>query len=168
MPLDTRILVDLKADLSSTSFDLATPSATVRLAQQISLASGTGLNAADRVWSDTRTIAPSATDSLDLAGSFTDVFGIALTFARIKTLLVRAVIGNTNNVNVTRPATFGVPWLTAVSSGIPVMPGGLFLWTCPTAAGVVVTAATGDLIDVVNSAAGSSVTYDVVIIGASA
>lgn len=168
MPLDTRILVDLRADYSSTAFDLATPSALVRVAQQLSYSSGVGAGAADRVWSDTRTIAASATDSVDLAGSLSDVFGVSLTFARIKTILVRAVVGNTNNVNVGRPATNGVPWLTAVSSAIPVHPGGLFLWSSPTAAGVVVTAGTGDLIDFINSAAGSSVTYDVVIIGASA
>jgi hypothetical protein len=168
MPLDTRLLVDLKADMSSALFDLATPSATVRIAQQISLVSGTGLGAADRVWSDTITIAASATNSLDLSGSLSDVLGVALTFARIKMILVRAVVGNTNNVNVSRPATNGVPWLTAVSSAVPVQPGGLFLWTAPTAAGVVVTAGTGDMIDFVNSAAGSSVTFDAVIIGASA
>ena len=45
---------------------------------------------------------------------------------------------------------------------------GKFIWVAPDATGIAVTASTGDLITVTNSSSGTAVTYDVVIIGASA
>lgn len=167
MPLDARLLVDLTATLTS-ALDLTTVQSPLSFKRQFTLTDGTGLNQANRLWSDERTISASATDSLDLAGVLTDPFGATLTFARIKGLLIAANSANTNNVNVTRPASNGVPLFLAAGDGISVPPGGLFTWFAPTAAGVVVTAATGDLIDMVNSGAGTSVTYQVVVIGANA
>jgi hypothetical protein len=165
MALDTRLFLDLAANFTGTS-DLTTPSAPIAVKRQINLLSGTGAGAADLVWADTRTVAASATDSLDLAGALTGLLGGTATFARIKGLIVAAAAANTNNVLVQRPASNGVPLLSAASANIAVKPGGLFAWFDPSAAGVLVTAGTGDLIDFVNSGAGTSVTYDVVIIGA--
>ena len=71
-------------------------------------------------------------------------------------------------MRVTRPASNGVPLFLAASDGLDVKPGGCFLWLAPDATGVAVTAGTGDLINIANSSSGTSVTYDVVIIGASA
>ncbi|HKQ02636.1 MAG TPA: hypothetical protein VJ735_20125 [Actinomycetes bacterium] len=133
-----------------------------------SLASGVGANQADKIFHDQRTIAASGTDSLDLAGVLTDVFGATITFARIKAVIVVAASGNINNVNVTRPASNGVPLFLAPGAGIPVRPGGAFMWVAPDATGVVVTGATGDLLDIVNSAGSTSVTFDIIVIGASA
>jgi len=61
-----------------------------------------------------------------------------------------------------------VPLFLAASDGISVRPGGLFCWAAPDATAVAVTAGTGDLLAIANSGAGTSVTYDVVIIGSSA
>lgn len=164
MALDTKLYLELVANYTGTS-DLTTPSAPIAVKRQINLSSGAGANAADLVWADTRTVAASATDSLDLAGTLGGLLGGTVTFARIKGLIVAAAAANTNNVLITRPASNAVPLLSAAGN-IPVKPGGVFCWFDPSAAGVVVTAGTGDLIDFVNSAAGTSVTYDVVIIGA--
>lgn len=167
MALETNLLVKLDANLTS-ALDLVTAAAPLAISNRTRLASGTGLAAADMQWSDTRTLAASATEDLDLAGSLTGPIGGTLTFARIKLLYVTAAAGNTNDVNVTRPATNGVPLFLAASDGIPVKPGGGFLLVAPNAAGVVVTAGTGDLLTFTNSAGSTSVTYSVVIIGASA
>jgi hypothetical protein len=168
MPLDNvRLGVSFTGTLTS-ALDLVTASAPLAYALDKALGSGTGANQVDRIWHDKRTITASSTDSLDLAGVLTDPFGALITFARLKFLFVEADAANTNNVNVTRPATNGVPLFLAASDGIPVHPGGYFQWFAPTAAGVVVTAGTGDLIDMVNSAGGSSVIYNVVLLGASA
>lgn len=163
MPLDARLLVQLTANLTS-GLDLTTVSAPLTFARQSALTTGAGAGQADLIWSDTRTVAGSATDSLDLAGSLTSPLGGSLTFARIKGLIVAASPANSTNIQVTRPASNAVPLLSAAGN-IAVKPGGLFAWFDPSAAGVVVTAATGDLLDMVNSG-GSSATYDVVIIGA--
>ncbi|MDH2429317.1 hypothetical protein [Sphaerisporangium sp. TRM90804] len=165
MAFSLRAFFQLESELTS-PLDLSTVSSPTGLSQQMNFAQGAGAGQADMVFGDRRTIAASATDSLDLAGGLTGPFGAALTFARIKMLVVRAVAGNTNNVNATRPASNGVPWLLAAGDGIAVQPGGMFVWHAPTAAGVVVTPSTGDLIDFVNSGAGTTVTYDVIIAGA--
>lgn len=167
MALDTRIKLTLASVLSS-ALDLQPRTAPLSLAKNIALTNGTGANQADLLWSDQRTVAASATDSVDLAGSLSDAFGGSLTFARIKLLVVLAATGNTNNVVVTRPASNGVPLFSAAGDAVPVRPGGLFVWACSDATGVAVTAGTGDLLDFVNSGAGSSVVYDVAIVGSSA
>lgn len=164
MALDTKLYLELVTNYTS-ALDLTTASAPITFKRQGILASGAGAGAADLVWADSRPISPSATDTLDLAGSLTGLLGGTVTFARIKGLFVAAAASNVTNITVTRPATNGVPLMSAVSSGVPVKPGGIFSWYDPSAAGVVVTAGTGDLIDFVNSGA-TTANYDVVIIGA--
>jgi len=68
---------------------------------------------------------------------------------------------------VVRDSTSGAPLFLAAGDGIPVKPGGMFWWHDPSAGGVAVTPSTGDLLNLVNSGAGTSVTCDVVIVGAS-
>jgi hypothetical protein len=168
MPLDTRIHVGVKAN-HSVGLDLAAYTGAHSVDKTYTFTNGVGAGQADLVWSDTRTIAASATDSLDLAGSLT-LLGSTVTFLRIKSITVIAADGNTNNVLVTRPATNGVPWLTAAGDQIIVRPGGYVSWGCGMAdvTGIAVTASTGDLLDIVNSGAGTSVTYDITIVGCSA
>lgn len=167
MALTTRITLSAVAELTS-ALDLATASVPMDMQTTIRLATGTAANQADKIFHDRRTLAASGTEDLDLAGALTDPLGAALTFARIKAVIVKAADGNTNNVNITRPAANGVPLFLAASDGIAVRPGGLFCWVAPDATAVAVTAGTGDLLTFTNSAGSTSVTYDVVLIGASA
>lgn len=153
--------------VQTNALDLLTGRAPVELLKEISLGSGTGANQADRLFTDRRTLAASASENLDLAGTLADAFGATLTFAKLKAVVIVAAAANTNNVNVTREGTSGVPVFLAAGDGIPVLPGGMFVWVAP-GAGVTVTAGTGDLLAVANSAAGTSVTYDVYLLGTSA
>jgi hypothetical protein len=167
MPLiGTRVAVSLDT-IQTNALDLVTGRAPVELLKSISLGSGTGANQADRLFTDRRTLAASASENLDLAGVLSDAFGAALTFSKLKAIIIVADSANTNNVNVSREATNGVPVFLAAGDGIPVLPGGMFVWVAP-GAGVTVTPATGDLLTVANSAAGTSVTYDVYLLGTSA
>lgn len=130
---------------------------------------GAAAGQVDRMFADTRTLSASANENLDVAtgGGLTDVYGTALAMARIKVFFIKAAAANTNDVIVSRPASNGVPWLNAASDAISVAPGECKLLVCRVdATGVPVTAATADLINFANSAAGTSVTYDVVILGA--
>ncbi len=167
MALVTDLQVKLSAELTN-ALDLVTASVPLDLSSRTRLTSGTGLGAADMLWSDTRTLAASATEDLDLAGSLTGPLGTTLTFARIKLVYVTALAANTNDVQVTRPASNGVPLFLAASDGLLVKPGGTFLWCAPNAAGIAVTAGTGDLLTFTNGAGSTSVTYSIVVIGASA
>jgi hypothetical protein len=165
MALSVRTLLQIVASLTSAQ-DLTTPSAPFSLGRQINFTDGAGVGQANQIWADKGTISASATNTLDLAGSLSDAFGVSLSFARIKLLYLAAAPGNVNSINLVRPASNGVPLLLAAGDGIPVVPGGAILWVAPTAAGVPVTAGTGDLIDLVNAGGGSSVAYDITIIGA--
>lgn len=147
-------------------------SASARRAVELALAltDGTGAGQADRVFVDTRTLAASGTEDLDLAGALTDAFGTAQVFARVKALLVVADDGNSNNVVVSRPASNGLAIFSAASDAVPVRPGGAFALGCGVAdaTGYAVTGGTGDLITVTNGGAGTGVTYSIAIVGCSA
>ncbi len=130
---------------------------------------GTGVGKVDKVYSATRTLAASATEDLDLAGVLLDAQGSAITFARIKSISVRAAAGNTNNVLVGAAAS--APWITLLNSTgtITLRPGAFFAAGCSVldAVGYAVTATTADLLKVANSSSGTSVSYDIVIVGCS-
>lgn len=164
MALATTLSVKLDALLTGTA-DLSTP--TDHIIQDFTqlLSSGTGANQASNIFHDRRTLTASANEDLDLAGSLVNPLGATLTFTVLKAILIKASAANANNVQVTRPASNGVPFLLAAGDGIALRPGALFLWVSPDATGVAVTAGTGDLINVANSGGGTSVTYDVVLIG---
>jgi hypothetical protein len=148
--------------------DLGTPAFPFADSLVVSLANGVAAGQADRVFTDTRTLIASATEDLDLAGVLVDPWGVAITFAKIKALIIKAAVGNTNNINVSRPAgATGVPLFLAISDGFALPPGFMNAWF-GAGAGVVVTPGTGDLITLTNAAGGTPVTYDVVIIGTSA
>lgn len=166
MALSATIKAGIQASQTNV-LDLGTATFPLSVLESLSLTDGTGADQADRIFSDERTLAASASEDLDLSGSLTNAFG-TVTFARIKAVLVIADSGNTNNVNVSRPASNGVPLFLAASDGIGVRPGGVLLWACTDATGVAVTAGTGDLLTIANSSSGSAVTYRIIIIGASA
>lgn len=165
----TLLAVSAHAELTQ-ALDLGTGKAAQTLSRKMALASGTGAGKADKVFSDRRTIAASSSEDLDLAGVLLDAFGAAITFARIKGLIVAAAAGNTNSVVVGAAAE--TPWATLLSStGTVTLRPGAFVAVGTGAAdatGYAVTASTGDLLKVANSSSGTSVTYDIHIIGASA
>lgn len=150
--------------------ELTTPTDRLTFQRGVHLSSGTGAGAADRVFRDQRTLAASASETLDLAGVLTDAFGTAITFARLKFIAISAASGNTNSVIVGANASNDWVGLLNAAGTITLRPGATFcaMSGVTDATGMAVTAGTGDLIKVANSGAGTSVTYDVVIVGASA
>lgn len=169
MPLSALVNVAVNATLTKTTAIGATGATPLQALRAYSTADGTGAGQADRVFFDRRTLAASATEDLDLAGVLLDTYGAAITFARIKTLLIAADVGNTNNVIVGNAATNGfISWVGAATHTVTVRPGGVLLLAASDTTAYSVTATTADLLHVANSGAGTSVTYDVVLIGASA
>lgn len=151
--------------LQLSALDLASATFPLLFDWSAALSNGTGAGQASQVWSDTRTLAGSASENLDLAGSLTNAFGVTVTFTKVKLILVRARSTNnaSNAVQVQRGSSNGVPIFLAASDGLQLGPGGLFLFFDPT--GVTVTAGTGDILTVTNSAGTNAVDYDIVIIG---
>jgi hypothetical protein len=166
MPLSATVKAGLNATQTITG-DLGSGDFRAQPSVNQAFTDGAGASQVDRMFSDTRTLAASASESLDLAGgALPDAFGVALTFARVKAIFVRASALNTNNVVLSRPAANGVPFLDAASDAHSIAPGGCVLLMRPDAAGWAVTAGTGDLITLANSGAGTTVSYDIVILGA--
>lgn len=162
--LDARLLLNMAINYTN-ALDLQTPSAPLAINRQFNFLDGVGANQANRVWSDTRTIAASGTDSLDLAGTLTDAFGATFTLARVKALMIAASPNNANNVVVGAGSNAWSTWLGGTNPTVTVRPGGMLLVVAPDATGYAVTAGTGDILQVANSAGGTSVTYDVIVMG---
>jgi hypothetical protein len=169
MALDTSSVVLSVTGSQSNAIDFTTGIAPLARTYQMLYSTGTGAGSADRIFHDQRTIAISGTDDLDLAGVLLDVFGATVTFARIKALIVAASSGNTNNVVIGAAASNQfATWVGAATHTVNVRPGGVFALAATDATSYAVTAGTGDLLRIANSGAGTSVVYDVILIGASA
>jgi hypothetical protein len=164
MSLQSTISVSIKA-LETAALDLSSPQNAIDFSVVTSLGNGSGSGQAAKVFSDKRTLAASANEDLDLAGSLMSAFGAAITFASIKAILVRAKATNNNNVVIGPAASNGFlgPFADA-SDRISVRPGGVAIITAP-ATGWPVTPGTGDLLNIANSAAGSAIDYDIILIG---
>lgn len=168
MPLNGRLIAAAQFDYTS-ALDLATANTPLNMTSSLALTNGIGASQSDKIFHDTRTLAPSANEDLDLAGVLLDAYGAALAFARVKGLIVRATAANTNNVIVGNATSNGfVSWVGGAVHTVTVRPGGLLALFAPDAVAYIVTAATADLLRVANSAGGTPVTYDIVIVGASA
>lgn len=159
--------VTVSVNLTNTNtVDLSIIPDNIKKTYNIPFTNGVGLNKAEAIFHDTRTIAASATDQLDLSGTLTNKFGTVVQFTKLKGIFVFAAPGNTNDVQVQSEAANGmVNMFLATSDGIVVQPGGVFLLVNPTSGGYPVTGGTGDLLDIINSAAGSSVDYDIILFG---
>jgi hypothetical protein len=165
MPLDASYSLSVAATLTN-QLDFTTVSAPIsRIYQQI-LTDGAGANQANRLFHDQRTLAASANEDLDLAGVLTDPFGATITFARIRGLVVAAAATNTNNVIVGgAAATQFSSWVGAATHTVIVRPGGFLALFAPDATAYAVGAGATDFLRIANSAAGTSVTYDIILLG---
>lgn len=137
---------------------------------RVQLTSGTGAGNADVMFSDTRTITASSSEDLDLVGSLADAFGTTFSPARVKALVVKAAAANTNNVVVGGASATQWAALLGTTGTVTLRPGALFCAVAGVAdaTGYVCAAGATDLLKIANSSSGSSVTYDVIVIGASA
>lgn len=146
------------------SIGLASGQATIEQAVNVSLASGTGANQADRIYSESAK-SISGAYSPDLSGALLDAFGAACVFARVKALVVVAAAANTGDVIVGNSGANAFLFGTVVADKVSVKPGGALVLFAPSAAGYPVTAATGDILSFTPSA-GTQV-FDFAILGAS-
>lgn len=113
-----RIVASWVDDLTAAT---VTDSATVQ--RPVALANGTGAGQANGYWRDVRTVAGSATDTIDTTSLPLSVFGTAgtLNLASVKFIYVR-------NLSTTVTLTYDI---NGANHGIP--PGGMFVWTAGTA-----------------------------------
>lgn len=154
------LLESLLTDINSFS----NPQDLLAFKREFVFANGTGANQADKRWSSAgRSLAGTAGEDLDLAGSLLDYRGNVITFARIKGI---AIFNNgPNMIQVGGGSAHFVNWIAAAGDIVQVRSGGLFLLLAPDATAYVVTATTADILRINNSAVGT-ITYDIALIGA--
>jgi hypothetical protein len=142
------------------------------------LTNGPGLNQGDQLFHDRRTLATTATETIDMfdfaisAGAAQlDSLGNALAMDRVKVFLFF-------NRSTTAGETFtifgegtGAAWNSPLNGSDTakaiVGPGGVLLLTNPSAAGMAVADTTNHLFKVENTGAGSN-DYDIIVVGANA
>ncbi len=154
------------------SGDFEAGNSQISMAKALAFASGAGAGQANLIFSDRRTLALSSNESLDLAGSLAGLLG-AKVFTRVKAIYIFSAASNPADgvLRVTRPASNGVPFpnITAGDSIVPdLTPGAVRMLADVTAAGIAVTASTGDLINFANSSGTAAATYDIIVLGADA
>lgn len=124
----------------------------------IQYADGTGAQAANKQWNDYRTLG-GASETLDLAGTLTNRLGATVSFAKIKSVYIRALSTNAGNIVVGA----GTNPLVSIWTGTVILqPGADFLIRTPSVNGYAVTAGTGDIVQV---AGASGYVYEIAIAG---
>ncbi len=169
MPLTSAFALQVQADYTKAVGALATDRMPLSDLFSVALASGTSAGQADMVFADTRVLAPSSNEDIDLNGTtFKTPFGDSLALLRVKGIVVRANAANSNNVVV--GAAAATPWtgLLTATGTVTLRPGAVFSAFAGVADAVTYAVGAGatDLLRVANSGAGTSVTYDIVIVGA--
>ncbi len=143
-------------------------SALIDLLTDINLADGAGAGQASVLYAATRTLAASATEDLDLNGTaLQDVLGVNVGLVRVKALYIHAAAANSNNVVVGAAATNQWATLLNTTGTLTFRPNAkmLFIAGEADATGYAVTAGTGDLLKVANSAGGTPVSYTIALFG---
>ncbi len=136
-------------------------------------ANGTGAGQCDLAYFSERTVASASNDDIDLAGALTDALGATITAAELVTLLLinRQKDGTANTTDLTIGGSSNpiVGFLGGTTPTIgPLKPGAIALLASPGAAGLgAVTASTGDILRVANSA-GAQAKYLIGILARSA
>ena len=171
MPLATTIQVSLSPVLTGAASEFsATPRFAPSVNDSLSWETGTGASQADLVWADqARSINATTNDDLDLAGGLTDGLGATVTMARLKLIYIKNNETTAGRViqlggSATNPVStlFG-----ATPDYLTIPPGGIFCLAVPDATAFAVTGGSADTIRIRNPNA-SAITYDIILIGASA
>ena len=165
MSLTVKGLAKLTGTLTKT-FDQGDGSFPASIGTPLELSDGTDADQADLIFADTRS---TTGEDLDLAGTLSDAFGDTITMARVKAIFVKASSDNTVDVHVGGAASNALDTIFADTTDKAVVrPGGALMFWAPDATAYAVTASTADLLTVAASDGATSVSYDIVIIGASA
>ena len=158
------VSVSIDSTLSG-NLDVGTGTHVINKNYKTRFTNGIGIDQANQMWSDSRTLTASATEDLDLAGVLTNAFGTTLTFTSIKAIVIKALSTNTNDVIVVGAASNAFLLFGDATDTISIKPNGAFGITNPEANGYTVTVGTGDILKITNSAGSTSVTYEITIIG---
>ena len=153
-------------DVTQTGTDTFTggPNWAGQMAYTQNIADGVAADQADLAYMQERAVTTGADDDIDLSGVITDIFGNTITAAElVAVMIINAPKDSADPVNTTDLTIGGaanpVPGFGAALASLK--PGGVFYMAAADAAGLAtVTAATGDILRVTNSA-GATANYQI-------
>lgn len=115
-------------------------------------------------WSDRRSLAASASHTIDLRGALTNVLGETVAFAKVIAIKVVADTANAHNLHIGNAAANQfLGFLVGTAHLIKLKPGAAFQWDY--FAGEDVTNGSNDDLQFLNSGAGSTIFYNIEVIG---
>lgn len=172
MAINGEIVVSLNMEQTG-SHDFGGPLLEADMRALLQLTDGTGVNQADRLFIDQRTVASASNDDLDLAGVLADALGATITFAEIVAIFIinAPKTGNANTTDLT--VGLGTnPFVGFLGGTTPTMgplkPGAFAMIGGGGAAGIgTVGAGSSDILRIANSS-GAPATYQIAIVGRSA
>lgn len=129
---------------------------------------GTAAGKADLCWSDRRTVAASATDTIDLRGGGLKSIGQSINFAVVTAIIVRNRSTTSGDILHVGPAAadgFLGPWVDASDLNV-VGPEGVAVFQND--GGWAVTGGSTDSIRIVETGGANAVDYDIFVLGRSA
>lgn len=131
------------------------------LTKSFSVTDGEGANQFEGIFRDDRSVATSTEDALDFYGTaLQDAFGNNIAAKAVKWIYIE----NTGTVRITWGGNAAeIPYFAAVNDKLGIEAGGCNLWVAPTAAGIAVTATTGDILSVTNTSGATVATYRIVV-----
>lgn len=147
------------------TLDIGSARLDVNYPKKFSIVDGTVADSANMIWTDTRTINASSSEDLDLYGSLVNAFGDTVNFTALKGIFIFANSANTNNLVIGGDGSAFVNWVGDASDTLVVKPGGMLSVYDPSAGGYGVTNTSADILQIANSAGGTSVEYDIILIG---
>lgn len=165
MPATASVYVNLEALLEGTP-DIGAASHRVTYGPGYVFTDGSGANQVANVFSDSRTIAASSNDDLDLNGVLTNALGASVALTKVRAIVIKAAAGNTNDVVVGNATSNGVSTIFgATTHTLKIKPGGVMALVAPDNTAYGITAGTADILRIANGGAGTSVSYDILILG---
>jgi len=173
MPVGAKLAVSLSVSQTGSAAFSATPYWSAAMVLEQLFGSGTTAGNIDLAYVGERTVTTGANDDIDLAGVLADAMGVTIVAVEIVGILVinkqKNGIANTTNLTVGAGSNPLVGYLGGTLPTVgPIRPGGVFLMMNPDASGIApVTAGTGDVLRISNSAGASNV-YQIAVIARSA
>ncbi len=138
----TRISGNAGASINLTAF-LAGDLSEIRvpaIVNSFGWAYGTGASSVNIIYADTITLTDGGNDTLDLfAGGLLDIFGRTMTMAAIKLLYIKNT-STDSDMTIGGGVANDLLVFADTSDKVLVPSGGIFMWSDPSAAGVVTTA----------------------------
>jgi hypothetical protein len=165
MALNANLVIDWAAVMAQAN-DISSLSLTLAKRVALVLSAGTTVGQADLFFDDTRTVGTTGLDALNLFTGLTNGANLAVSFRKLKAMLVVASATNGQFITVSQPTTTGVSGLfSTTGAGIIIRPGTYFAWAAGAADATCVAVTSGAAtINILNSGV-STISYDLVLIG---